>query len=79
MRYISLHRDNVSNTEAAQRHPAAGLAANTLVTPDAGAIWEAKFIIWFLREAASSVSECIGAPSAKAPDIGKEKKKVAIM
>ena len=62
----------ISNTEARSRHRAAGLSAesatvysNAHIMPDAGAIWEAKFIICFLRVAASSlsISDCTVTPS----------------
>lgn len=77
MRNTSLHgdADNVSKAEAASRHQAAGLASNAQIIPDAGAIWEAKFIICFpfLRAAASSTSGCTVISSIKAPDTREER------
>lgn len=73
MRCISLHGDGVSHTEARSRRRAAGLAAASCdahIMPDVGAIWEAKFIICFLRGAASSfsISDRTVTPSIKGPD-----------
>lgn len=44
--------------------------SNAHIMPDVAAIWEAKFIICFLRGAASSfsISDCTVTPSIKAPD-----------
>lgn len=83
MRYISLHgaADNLWHFKKTQRHarvtvqqasPLSRAAAysNARATPDAGAIWEAKFIICFLRAAVSSlsISDCTVTPSIQAPD-----------
>lgn len=72
----------ISNTEAQSRHRAAGLSAesasvylNTQIMPDAGAIWEVKFIICFLKVASSSfsISDCTVTPSIQAPDTAEDK------
>lgn len=66
--------DHVTVRQASPPRQAAAYS-DAHIMPDAAAIWEAKFIICFLRGAASSfsISDCTVTPSIKAPDTREDK------